>query len=331
MIRLQSVLLACVLMAPLTAGAKPVHIGVSLPSAQRQTRWAKDAEQLRKAAQAEGVKLSMQISDDGTARQAAQCEKLLAAGIDLLILTPLDADSAAAIVETAHKAGVKVISYDRLVLDADVDLYVSFDNVQVGRLQGEFLTRLAPKGRYVVLGGALTDNNSRLFKQGALEVIQPLEDQGAIQIAMDQWVTDWQPLVAKMQTQNALAAYGNKIDAVLAPNDDTAGGVIQALAEAGLAGKIPVTGQDADPAAAKRIAQGLQSMTVFKDTRLLAAAAVRAAVKMVKGEAPGATSQVNNRKIDVPAILLVPVAVDKNNLDAVLIQSGYLKRREVYD
>lgn len=312
------------------AGAKKIKIGVSLPT-QRDERWVRDAEKLKELAKAENIDLKMQICDNDASKQMSQCENLLAQGIDILILAPHDATSAAAIVEEARSAGVKVISYDRLVLDADVDLYISFDCVHVGKMQGDYLTKLVPRGNYIVLGGAPTDNNSKLYKQGAMEAIKPLADKGEIKIVMDQWITDWQPTVAMNLVQNALTANNNKIDAVLAPNDNTAGGVIQALAQVGLAGKVPVTGQDAEATAAKRIVQGLQAMTVFKDTRELASSALYAALKMVKGEAPGATSKVNNNKINVPAILLTPVVVDKNNLDEVLIKSGYLKKEQVYN
>jgi len=314
---------------PLSAGQKKIVIGVSIPT-QRDERWVKDAEKMRAVARDQGVELKMQISDNDAARQMSQCENLLAQKIDILILAPHDATSASAIVDAAHREGVKVISYDRLVLYSDVDLYISFDNVQVGRLQGKYLTERVPRGKYVVLGGAPTDNNAKLFKQGAMEYIQPLADKGEIKIVMDQWIQDWQPTLAMNLMQNALTANNNKIDAVLAPNDNTAGGVIQALAQVGLDGKIPVTGQDAELTGAERIVKGTQSMTIFKDTRLLATDAILTAVKIVRGEDPGATSRVNNQEIDVPAILLTPVVVDKGNIDQALIASGYLKREEVY-
>jgi D-xylose transport system substrate-binding protein len=309
--------------------AKPIRIGVSLPT-QRDERWVRDAQKMREFAKANNIELRMQISDNDAVKQMSQCENLLAQGIDILILAPHDATSAAAIVEDAHKEGIKVISYDRLVLDTNVDLYISFDNFQVGKLQGEYLTKLAPKGNYVILGGAPTDNNAKLFKAGALSVIKPLVDKGDIKIVMDQWITDWQPTVAMNLMQNALTASNNKINAVLAPNDNTAGGVIQALEQVGLAGKIPVTGQDSEVTAAERIVKGSQSMTIFKDTRVLATNALSAALKIVNKQDPEATTKVNNNKMDVPAILLTPVVVDKNNIDAVLIDSGYLKKTDVY-
>ncbi len=304
--------------------AKKIKIGVSLPT-QRDERWVRDAEKMKEVAKAEGIDLKMQVCDNDASKQMSQCENLIASGIDILILAPHDATSAAAIVDNAKAAGLKVISYDRLVLDSDVDLYVSFDNFEVGRLMGEYLVARVPKGNYVVFAGAPTDNNAKLYRDGALSVIKPLADKGDIKIVSDQWITDWQPTIAMNLTQNALTANNNKIDAIVAPNDNTAGGIIQALEQVGLAGKVPVTGQDAEDTAVQRIQKGTQTMTVFKDTKEQAADAIHAAIKMVRGEDPGATSKVNNRKKDVPSILLKPIVVDKSNVDDVLIKSGFVK------
>jgi len=303
---------------------KKIKIGVSLPT-QRDERWVRDAQKMKDVAKEEGVDLRMQICDNDASKQMSQCENLIAAGIDILILAPHDATSAAAIVDNAKAAGLKVISYDRLVLDADVDLYVSFDNFEVGKLMGEYLVDRVPKGNYAVFAGAPTDNNAKLYREGALSVIKPLVDKGDIKIVTDQWITDWQPTVAMNLMQNALTATNNKIDAVVAPNDNTAGGIIQALEQVDLAGKVLVTGQDAEDTAAQRILKGTQTMTVFKDTKQQAADAIHAAMKMVNGEDAGATSKVNNRKKDVSSILLKPIVVDKSNIDEVLIKSGFIK------
>jgi len=305
------------------------HVGVSLPT-QRDERWVRAASEFKKLAAEKGVRLSLQVCDNDALRQLSQCENLLVHGIDVLILAPHDASCAAAIVKKAHEAGVKVISYDRLVLYADVDLYVSFDNVRVGRLQGDYLVKKMQRGNYVILGGSPTDNNSRLFKQGAMEAIQPLADRGDIKIVMDQWITDWQPSVAMNLMEDALIANKNKIDAVLAPNDNTAGGVIQALSEAGLAGKVPVTGQDAEVTAAKRIVKGTQTMTVFKDPKMEVVPAFEAALLFYQGKTPTADAVMNNKFRDVASILVDPVAVDKSNIDKILIESGYMKREQVY-
>jgi len=327
-----NIFFACMLIvlgANSLASAKNIRVGVSLPT-QRDERWVRDAQKMKEVAKAEGIDLRLQVCDNDAAKQMSQCENLLAEGIDILILAPHDATSAAAIVDNAHNDGIKVISYDRLVMNTKVDLYVSFDNQEVGRLQGQYLTKLVPKGNYIVLAGAPTDNNAKLYRNGALEAIKPLADKGDIKIVMDQWVTDWQPTVAMNMVQNALTANDNKIDAVLAPNDNTAGGVIQALAQVGLAGKVPVTGQDAEVTAAQRIVKGTQAMTVFKNTKEQAKIAIETAVAMVKGATPQATSKVNNGKMDVPAILLKPLVVDKNNMDEVLIGSGYITKEQVY-
>jgi len=327
-----NIFFACMLIvlgANSLASAKNIRVGVSLPT-QRDERWVRDAQKMKEVAKAEGIDLRLQVCDNDAAKQMSQCENLLAEGIDILILAPHDATSAAAIVDNAHNDGIKVISYDRLVMNTKVDLYVSFDNQEVGRLQGQYLTKLVPKGNYIVLAGAPTDNNAKLYRNGALEAIKPLADKGDIKIVMDQWVTDWQPTVAMNMVQNALTANDNKIDAVLAPNDNTAGGVIQALAQVGLAGKVPVTGQDAEVTAAQRIVKGTQAMTVFKNTKEQAKIAIETAVEMVKGAIPQATSKVNNGKMDVPAILLKPLVVDKNNIDEVLIGSGYITKEQVY-
>lgn len=310
------------------AYAKKITVGVSLPT-QRDERWVRDAQMMRDYAKAHNIELKLQISDNDAARQMAQCENLLAQGIDVLLIAPHDAASASAIVESAHQAGIKVISYDRLVLGTPVDLYISFDNFGVGKLQGEYLTARVPKGNYAIFAGAPTDNNAKLFKEGAMSIIQPLVDRGDIKIVTDQWITDWQPSVAMNLMQNALTANDNKIDAVLAPNDNTAGGIITALDQAGLAGRVPVTGQDAEITGAKRILKGTQSMTIFKDTRALATAALDAALLMAEGKDSQATSKVNNKAIYVPAILLTPKVVDRDNLKTILIDSGYLKPQDV--
>jgi len=312
------------------AGAKKIKIGLSLPT-QQEERWVRDKEAMEAEAKALGVELLVQITNMDAQKQQAQCEQLLSQGIDVLILAPHDALAAAATVELAKKQGVPVIAYDRLIMGAkDLDLYISFDNVAVGRLQGEYITKLVPKGDYVVLAGSPTDNNAKLFKQGAMEFIKPLVDKGDIKIVFEQDVIDWKPENAQKHMENALTATNNKIDAVLAPNDGTAGGCIQALAAQKLDGKIPITGQDAEVAAIKRIIAGQQNMTIYKDTRELGKAAIAAAISLAKKEAvKGATQKVNNDVKDVPSLLLTPYVIDKNNYKKMLVDSGYIKEADL--
>lgn len=303
-------------------------IGISIPT-QREEGWIRGVRYLKEEAARYGYGIKLQISDNDAARQLAQCENLIAQKVQLLVVAPHDASAASVIVDKAHRAGIKVISYDRLIRNAPVDLYISYDNEKVGELQGEYLTRKVPRGNYVVLSGAPTDNNAAQFKNGAMRQIKPLADRGEVTIVMEQAVKDWLPSEAMKLVENALTANKNRIDAILAPNDGTAGGAIAALAAQKLDGKVPVTGQDAEASAARRILEGTQSMTIFKDARRLAAETIIAAKKLADGVAPGATTTVHNGSHQVPARLLTPVVVDRNNLEQVLIESGYLKRTAV--
>jgi len=309
-----------------------LKVGLSLPT-QREERWVRDFNQMMSDAKKANVTLLSQISDLDTAKQISQCENLISEGVKVLIVAPNDATSAAVIVEKAHAANIKVISYDRLILNADTDLYLSFDNFGVGVLQGTWLVKAAPKGNYVVMSGDPGDNNAKLFHDGAMSVIKPLVDKGDIKIVMDQPCQQWLAANAQKNMENALTANNNNIQGVLAPNDNTANGCIQALAAQGLAGKVPITGQDAQADAAIRIVKGTQGMTIFKDTRKLASAAIQDAIDIANGKDPkdiAGGKTINNGKIDVPFQALTPYAVDKSNLDELLINSGYLKKSDVY-
>jgi len=315
--------------APERSGRR-LKVGVSLPV--REERWVKDKLTMLAEAKKRNIDLLVQISENDPAKQLAQCESMIAQGIKVLIVAPNDATAAAAIVDRAVRAGVQVISYDRLILDSPHDYYyLSFDNVKVGELQGEWLTHRIPKGNYIVLSGAPTDNNAKLVKQGGMKYVQPLVDRGDVKIVFESPVKDWSPDEAERLCNQALSESGNNVQGVLTPNDGTGGGCVKALAAAGLAGKVPVTGQDGDLAAAMRIVKGEQGMTVFKDTRLLGKAALEIAEAVGRGrayETGGRT--ISNNKRAVKAVLLAPALVTKDNLDERLIKSGYLSRAAVY-
>lgn len=304
---------------------KPLKIGISLPT-QREERWVLDRENFEKVAEEMGVEVAVQIADNDAAKQQAQCENLIAAGIDVLILAPHDGTAAANIVNMAHEAGIKVVSYDRLVMNADVDLYCTFDSIIVGEMQAEWLLSKVPSGGNVVLlSGDPGDSCAVLYRKGALNVLQPKIDSGEINLVMDQECKDWQPIEALKHMENALTVNGNKIDGVLAPNDGTAGAAIQALAAQGLAGKVPVTGQDAEIDAIKRIIEGTQGITVFNDIRVLGRSAMEAAVKFASNEDVATQKTNNNGKIDVPSIEVKPVVVDKDNYKEMMIDSNFIK------
>lgn len=313
----------------LPAVEERIKVGFTMDTLVEE-RWLRDREMFRKAVRSQGADVEILAANGDDVLQISQAESLISQGVDILVIVPHNAEATATIVKKAHMAGIKVLAYDRLVKNADIDMYVSFDNEKVGELQAEAITELVPKGKYVYIGGAITDNNAHLFKKGVFNVLQPLIDNGDITVVFDQWTKDWTPANAKENMIAALKANNNQIDAVIAANDATAGGVIEALAEQGLAGKIPVSGQDAELAGAQRIVDGTQTMTVYKPIKSLTQTAAEIAVKMAKGKSVDINRKVNNGKIEVPSYLLTPIAVDRFNIDETIIADGFHSREEVY-
>ena len=293
-------------------GEEKMKIGVSLPT-QREERWVLDKEAFERVGEELGVEVLIQIADNDAGRQQSQCENLISQGIQALIIAPHDADAAANIAVLAHEAEIPIISYDRLVQNADVDLYVTFDQYRIGQIMGEYVARNVDKGNIVVLSGDPADPTCIPLKQGAMDAIKAKVDSGEYKIVMEQECRDWEPREALKHAENALTANNNDIAAFIAPNDGTAGGIIQALAAQGLDGKVVVTGQDAEEDAVARIIEGTQSMTVYFNCAEMAEATLRAAVSMVNGDASGATSTENNGKIDVPTLGFPPYELNKDN------------------
>jgi D-xylose transport system substrate-binding protein len=255
---------------------------------------------------------------------------MLIKGVDVLIVAPHNGEIAASIVEAAHRRGVPVISYDRLIRNSDVDLYISHQVEKMGEMQARYAVERKPKGNYVLIGGSPTDNNAILLRKGQMTVLEPLVKRGDIKIISQQFAREWKAEEALRITEDALTRTGNRIDAIIASNDGTAGGAISALEAVGLAGKVLVTGQDAQKDAIQRIVKGTQTMTIYKQIEPLAHAAVDAAVKLARKQPVETTDKVNNGKIDVPSILLAPIAVDKSNVDSTVIAEGYHQRTDIY-
>ncbi|TWT01421.1 D-xylose ABC transporter substrate-binding protein [Planomicrobium sp. CPCC 101079] len=306
-----------------------IKIGFSMDTLLEE-RWLKDRDLFKKEVEALGAEIEIMAASGDDALQISQAEALIREGVDLLVVVPHNAEATAAIVHKAHKAGIKVIAYDRLIKNADVDLYVSFDNEKVGELQAKALTKLVPEGNYVYIGGADTDNNAHLLKKGVFNVLQPLIDSGKITVTYDQWTKDWSPANAEANMAAALEANNNRIDAIIAANDATAGGIIKALEAKGLAGKIPVAGQDAELAGIQRIVQGTQTMTVYKPIKLLTKESAKLVVQLAKGGSVDAEQKINNGKVEVPAVLLAPLAVDQANIEDTIIADGFHSREDIY-
>ncbi|HEV2915135.1 MAG TPA: D-xylose ABC transporter substrate-binding protein [Pyrinomonadaceae bacterium] len=306
-----------------------IRIGLSMDTLKEE-RWQRDRELFVKAAEALGAEVLVQAANGDDRLQTQQAENLLTQGVNVLVVVPHNGEVAASIVDSAKRQNVPVISYDRLIRNSDVDLYLSYDNVRVGEMQAKYLLDHQPKGNYILIGGAPTDNNARLLREGQKKVLQPVIDRGDVKIVADQWAKEWQASEALKHTENALTQNNNNVQAVLVSNDGTAGGVIQALEKQSLVGKVWVTGMDADLPALQRIVEGKQSMTIYKPIAPLAQRAAEAAVALAKGEKVQTTQVVNNGKKDVPSILLEPIAVDKQNLAGTIIKDGFHTVDEVY-
>lgn len=311
-----------------SANSKKIRIGFAM-DAFKQARWEKDKALFLKRAEELGAEVLLQIADGNDEMQMKQVESLLTQGIDVLVIVPHNAEVAGAMVEKAHKQGVPVISYDRLVRSSSPDLYISFDNERVGEMQAKYLVDHQPSGNYVLIGGAPTDNNALLLRKGQMRILQPFIDSGAIKIVADQWAKEWLVDEALKIAENALTQNHNDIAAMVVSNDGTAGGAVQAVAAKNLGGKIFISGQDAEIGALQRILAGTQSMTVYKPISRLAPAAVDAAVALAKKEKLSTTRVVNNETIDVPSILIDPITIDKNNIN-VVIDDGFQSREDVY-
>ncbi|KYD21909.1 MULTISPECIES: D-xylose ABC transporter substrate-binding protein [Bacillales] len=308
---------------------KKIKIALSVTDLSLE-RWQHDRDIFIDKAKELGADVIVQSADNDETKQLTQIQNMLSQGIDVLVIIPVNSDSLSPVVDQAKQEGVKVLAYDRLITNCDVDAYVSFDNVRVGELQAEYLVKKVPKGNYFLMGGSPTDNNAKLFREGQMNVLQTFIDKGDIKIVGDQWVKLWDANEAMKIMENALTANNNKIDAVVASNDSTAGGAIQALAAQGLAGKVAISGQDADLAAVQRIAEGTQTMTVYKPIHKIAATAAEIAVKLGKGEKIETDDTINNGKMDVPYVKLEPIMVDKDNLIDTVIKDGFHSYDDVY-
>ena len=319
-VAIASVLLALTSTAAL-ADAKNPKIGFCIDDL-RLERWTRDRDYFVKEAERLGAKVYVQSADASEQRQISQIENLISRGVDVLVIVPYNATVLNNAIREAKKAKIKVVSYDRLILNADVDAYVSFDNKAVGELQAQSLVALKPKGNYYLLGGAPTDNNAKMLREGQLKVLQPLIDKGDIKVVGKQWVKDWNPAEAMSIVENALTANNNKIDAIVASNDGTAGGAIQALTSQKLNGKVAVSGQDADIAAVRRVIAGSQAMTVYKPLKLIAGEAAKLSVQLVRNEKPAYNAQYDNGFKKVNTVLLKPTQLTRDNVN-LLVTDGF--------
>lgn len=333
-----------------TTGEETLAVGIVLPT-KDEPRWIQDENRFKDALEKENYSVEILFSQGDSAKEKQNVETLISKGIKVLIICPHDSTAAAASAEAARAAGVKVISYDRLITDTEaVDYYVTFDSVSVGKAQGQYLVDHATgTGNPLYLyAGAASDNNAFLFFEGAWSVLQPKIVDGTFVIKnsseavalqdkptltreemgriIGQVTTNWDFNVAKNLAESNLTAAtaADKGDVfILAPNDGTARAIADAFAADTDVTSYVITGQDAEIASVQYIIDGKQSMTVLKDVRVLVADAIKAAVTFLGGGTPEATTTYNNGVIDVPAKPSEVISVDQTNLIAAIIDSGY--------
>ncbi|MEJ8854966.1 D-xylose ABC transporter substrate-binding protein [Variovorax robiniae] len=302
-------------------------VGVSWSNFQEE-RWKTDEAAIKAELEKHGAKYISADAGGSPEKQLGDIEGLMAKGAKALIVLAMDKDAILPAVTKAVRQKVPVVAYDRLI-EAPGVFYITFDNVEVGRMQAREVFKLAPKGNYVFIKGSPTDPNANFLRAGAQEVVDAAVKKGDIKIVGDEYTEGWKPEVAQKNMEQILTKAGGKVDAVVAANDGTAGGVVAALTAKGIKG-IPVSGQDADFAALNRVALGTQTVSVWKDSRELGKEAADAALALAAGKpVDKATSwDKGEKKIALQSRFLTPVPITKDNLD-VVVKAGWIKKAEL--
>jgi len=311
------------------AEAKDKVIGVSWSNFQEE-RWKTDEAAMKAAIEAAGDKYISADAQSSAGKQLTDVESLISQGANALIILAQDASAIGPAVQKAVDEGIPVVGYDRLIENKDV-FYLTFDNKEVGRLQAREVLKVKPEGNYVFIKGSGSDPNADFLFAGQQEVLKEAMDAGKIKNVGEAYTDGWLPANAQKNMEQFLTTNDNKIDAVVASNDGTAGGAIAALTAQGLAGSVPVSGQDGDKAALNRIALGTQTVSVWKDARDLGKNAAEIASKLADGTAldaiPGAVKFTTPGGNETNSIFLTPVAITKDNLN-VVIDAGWISKEE---
>jgi D-xylose transport system substrate-binding protein len=306
-------------------------VGVSWNNYQEE-RWAKwDEPAIQDALQACGAEYISTDAGSSAEQQLADVENLISQGANALIILAQDGEAILPAVQSALDQGIPVVAYDRLIENPDA-LYVTFDNVEVGRMQAEAVYEEVPTGNYVFIKGNSADANADFLRQGQQEVLQDALDSGDIKNVGESYTDNWDPAIAQTNMEQFLTDNNNNVDAVLAENDGMAGGVVAALEAQGLAGEVAVSGQDGDLAALNRVALGTQTVDVWKDARLLGQAAGDAACQMAQGTAlediPNTVAFDSPGGNNMTSIFLTPEPITQDNLD-VVVDAGWISQEEL--
>ncbi|HEX7660249.1 MAG TPA: substrate-binding domain-containing protein [Pseudonocardiaceae bacterium] len=320
------------------AAANGPKIGVILPETATSARWADfDAPMLRKALTSAGLNPIIENAQGDNQKFSQYADSMLSQGVKVLIIAAPSGNVGATVEQKARQQGVPVIDYDRLNAGGSADYYVSFDNVRVGQLQGTALKdALAgkPGARVIEIEGSPTDNNATQFHDGQEQVLKPLYDAGTLKLVASQFIDGWDNQKGGTTFEQLLSANGGTVDGVLAANDGLAGAIITVLQKNGLAGKVPVTGQDATAAGLQNVLEGVQYSTVFKPIQEEADAAAKLAVDLAGGNTAAASAYASNTVTDpnsqrqVKSVLLTPQSITKNNV-GVVVKQGYVKASDI--
>jgi D-xylose transport system substrate-binding protein len=294
-------------------------------------RWSQEPQIFNEAAKSQGAKVLFEYAYGDAAKQLSQAGLLIAAGVKVLVIFPTSADNWEGIIALAHKSGVKVVAYERMMKNADVDYYFSFYNEDVGRQQAQYAVDHHPKGNYILLEGPTNDFNSLLFLKGQKEILKPYVDRGDIKIVLEKHLDTWNSIDAYNMVQSFLENNKIPVDGIVAANDELAGGSIMALEMSQITDFPVITGQDATVGGCQNIIDGKQSMTIYKSIRNLATQAAQTCVKLARGEnVTNINSVMSNGRKDIPAMLLNTVVVDKNNIKQTVVAEGYLKAEQLH-
>jgi D-xylose transport system substrate-binding protein len=324
-------LLASASVMSFAASAKELTVGVSWSNFQEE-RWKTDEAAIKKVLDANGAKYISADAQASPAKQLTDVESLISKGANVLIILAMDNEAILPAVKKATDEGIPVIAYDRLIESPNV-LYVTFDNVGVGRMMAKAIYKAKPEGNYAFIKGDKGDPNADFLFSGIREVLGPAMEAGKIKNVGESYTDGWKPDNAQRNMEQILTKNNNKVDAVVAENDGMAGGVVAALAAQGMAGSVPVSGQDGDHAAINRIALGTQTVSIWKDARELGKVAGNAAVKLGEGKKNTDIPDVKPftggpKHMKVDGILLTPLAVTRDNLN-VIVGEGWITKAEV--
>lgn len=310
-----------------SAGAFAQVVGVSWSNFQEE-RWKTDEKAIKDQLAKLGASYISADAGGSPEKQLSDVDSLIAKGAKVLIVLAMDKDAILPAVNKASQQKIPVVAYDRLI-EAPGVFYITFDNVEVGRMQARAVLEARPKGNYVMIKGSPTDPNANFLRGGQQEVLEAAIKKGDIKIVGEEYTDGWKPEVAQKNMEQIITKTGGKIDAVVASNDGTAGGVVAALTAKGIKG-IPVSGQDGDHAALNRVAMGSQTVSVWKDARDLGRDAASAAVALAKGQkVSGATTWAGGeKKVSLQAQFLKPVPVTAKNLDLV-VKAGWIKKDDL--